>query len=151
MTEKRDETRVVNDFWDLSAYSWTIEADGLKLLTDGLKERKILGRKCPRCGTVYVPGPRYCRKCFIDIEEIVEVGHDGEVVTYTVNLADIRGEPVEDPTISVVVKLDGSDSWFMGILSDIDWKDVEVGMKVKLVLKEETNGELADIVGFVPA
>ncbi|HDH96099.1 MAG TPA: Zn-ribbon domain-containing OB-fold protein [Proteobacteria bacterium] len=151
MADKGNETRIVKDYWDLSAYSWTIEAEGLKLLTEGLKERKILGRRCHKCKTVYVPGQKFCRKCLVDIDEVVEVGQEGEVVTYTVGLADIRGEPLEEPIISVVVKLDGSDSWMMGILNDIDWKEVKVGMRVKLVLKEETKGELADIVGFVPA
>lgn len=151
MADEKRETRVVKDWWDLSSYTWTVEADGLKLFTDGLKERRILGRKCPKCKTVYVPGPPYCRKCFIDIDEVVEVSHEGKIVTFTANLADVRGNPVDNPTISAVVKLDGSDSWFMGVLNGIDWKEVKVGMRVKLVLKEETKGALADIVGFVPA
>lgn len=150
MSEEKKETRVVKDYWDLSVYSWTVEADGLKLFTDGLKERKILGRRCPKCKTVYVPGPTFCRKCLMDISEVVEVGQKGKIVTYTVNLADIRGNPVESPTISAVVKLNGSDSWHMGTLSGIDWKQVRVGMDVKIVLNEETHGALADIAGLVP-
>lgn len=151
MGDEKKETRVVKDYLDLSSYTWKVEADGLKLLVDGLKDRKILGRRCPKCKTVYVPGVPFCRKCFIDIDEVVEVSNEGEIVTFTVNLADIRGNPVDNPTISVAVKLDGADSWFMGTLTGIDWKDVKVGMRVKLVLKEEPKGALADIVGFVPA
>ena len=151
MSGEKKETRVVKDYWDLSTYTWTVEADGLKLFTDGLKERKILGRRCPKCKTVYVPGPSFCRKCSIDISEVVEVEQKGKIVTYTVNLADVRGNPVDNPTISVVVKLNGSDSWFMGALTGIDWHNLKVGMDVKLVLKDQTKGALADIVGFVPA
>ena len=75
----------------------------------------------------------------------------GKVVTYTVGLADVRGNPVDNPEISVVIKLEGSDGWMMGSLKEIDWREVKVGMPVKLILREETKGELADVVGFVPA
>ncbi len=151
MAEQAKETRVVSDVWDLTTYSWRVEADGLKLLVDGLKEGKILGRKCSRCNTVYVPGPCYCRKCFVDIDEVVEVEKTGRIVTFAVNLADIRGNPLDEPVISIVAKLDGSDSLYPGILEGIDWHEVEAGMAVKLALREELTGQLADITGYVPA
>jgi len=151
MAEQVKETRVVNDVWDLTTYSWRVEADGMKLLVDGLKEGKILGRKGESCNTGYVPGPRYCRKCFVDIDEVVEVEKTGRIVTFAINLADIRGNPLDEPVISIVAKLDGSDSLYPGILEGIDWQEVEAGMAVKLALREELTGQLADITGYVPA
>ena len=84
------ETRQVRGTWDLTAYQWKIESGGFDLLLKGYKDKKILGVKCHKCATVYVPGVDYCRKCFIDIDEIVEVSDHGKVATYTVNIADIR-------------------------------------------------------------
>ena len=150
MTDKPEETRVVKDTWDLTLYKWHLETDGLKLMTDGFKDRKVFGRKCPQCGTVYLPGNMFCRKCYIDFDEVVEVGTEGELVTYTATLTDIRGNPIEDPRIAAVVKLDGTDSWMMGEVTGIDWRDLKVGMKLKIKWAEETTGAIADIEGFTP-
>ncbi len=149
MTKETEETRIVNDTWDMGLYKWKVEADGLKLLTDGLKDKKILGKKCGKCGMVYVPGVSYCRVCFIDIHEVVEVKHTGKVNTFTVNLADVRGNPL-DPQVIGCFQLDGSDSWLMGTLEIDDWKKVHVGMRVKVRFREETTGELADMEAWEP-
>jgi uncharacterized OB-fold protein len=150
MVDEGKETREVSDTWDLSLYKWKIEIDGQRLLLEGLKDKKILGRKCNQCGTVYVPGVSYCRKCFIDIEQVVEVGTQGEVATFTVNLADVRGNPLENPQVICNFKLKGSDSWIMGSLQVDDWHKVKVGMPVKIHFLEHPTGALADIEYFEP-
>ncbi|MCX5867042.1 MAG: hypothetical protein NT009_06090 [Proteobacteria bacterium] len=150
MQKEKKETRQVSDILDMSLLKWRIEADGLELLVQGFKEKKILGRKCHKCGMVYVPGPSYCRKCFIDIQDVVEVSKKGKIACYTVNLADVRGNPVDEISVAVQVKLDGSDSWMMGQLEIDDWKKVHVGMPAELILREETTGALADMVCFRP-
>ncbi len=149
MAEEREQTKVFKSNWDLPLYSWRIEADALNLFIKGLKEKKILGRKCSKCGTVYVPGPTYCRKCMVDIEEVVEVGQEGVIGAFTVNLADIRGNPLPEISIVVCVKLDGADSWLMSRLEGwTDWKEVKSGMRVRIVWKDEVKGALADLDHF---
>lgn len=149
MAEERQQTKVFQTNWELPQMSWLIEADALKLLVEGFKQKKILGRKCHRCGTVYVPGPTYCRKCMVDIDEVVEVGQEGVIGAFTVNLADIRGNPLPEISVVVCVKLDGSDSWLMSRLEGWDdWREVKSGMRVKVVWKEETKGALADLDHF---
>ena len=148
--DKPKETRVVKDSWDLTTYKWRLETDGLKLMVDGFKDKKVLGRKCHKCGTVYLPGQKFCRKCFIDIDEVVEIPDVGNLVTYTATLTDIRGKPMEEPKAAGVVKLDGCDSWLMGQIEGVDWKDLKVGMKLKIVWKEETSGAIADMAHFAP-
>ncbi len=150
MSEETKETRLVTDTWDLSIYKWKVEVNGLKLLVDGLKDRKILGRKCHRCGTVYIPGVTYCRKCFIDIHEVKEVGTKGTVATFTVNLADVRGNLLDQPQVVCCFRLDGADSWLMGSLVIDDWHKVHVGMPVRLCFQEQTRGVLADIDHWEP-
>jgi hypothetical protein len=149
MTKEINETKVIESPWDLTTYQWKIESDALSLFVKGLKDKKILGRKCPKCGTVYVPGPTYCRKCFIDIDQIVEVGQEGVLDAFTVNLSDIKGNPLEHPYITCTVKLDGSDSYLLGILEGwTDWKSVKEGMRVKAVFKDLTQGALSDLSHF---
>jgi uncharacterized OB-fold protein len=150
MEKDKKETRVINSTLDMNLLKWRIEADGLALLTQGYKDKKVLGRKCHQCGTVYVPGLSFCRKCFIDIQEVVEVSKKGKIVSFAVNLADIRGNPLEKPIVAVDVKLEGSDSWMSGKLEIEDWKKVFVGMPVELYFQEETQGKLADIDCFKP-
>ena len=143
------ETRTIECPWDLTTYKWKIEADALNLFVKGLKDRKILGRKCHKCGTVYVPGTSYCRKCFIDIDEVVEVKQEGTLDAFTVTISDIHGNPVEKPFITCTVRLEGSDSLIMGTLEGWkDWREVKEGMKVKAVLKDVTQGALSDLSHF---
>jgi uncharacterized OB-fold protein len=54
--KERKETRQTKDTLDMSLFKWRIEADGLELLVQGFKEKKVLGRKCHKCGTVYEIG-----------------------------------------------------------------------------------------------
>ncbi|MBU4273841.1 MAG: hypothetical protein KJ907_02085 [Actinobacteria bacterium] len=49
-----------------------------------------------------------------------------------------------------MIKLDGADTWIVGTITDIDWEDVEVGMKVKSVWVDEPAGKLNDIDHFEP-
>lgn len=152
MSEPIKETRQIDSTWDLTAYKWKVEVDAMRLLMQGFKEKKVLGRKCPRCGTVYVPGPTYCRKCAIEIDLVVELPDTGKIGAFSVNLADIRGNPAEEIVINVFVQIDGSDSYFMGRLADVaDWKTVKRDMPVKIVWADTTEGKLADILHFSPA
>lgn len=148
--EKENETRVVKDTWDLTTYKWRVETDGLRLMVDGFKSKKVLGRQCHECDTVYLPGQKFCRKCFIEIDKIVEISDTGELVTFTAILTDVRGNAFDEPRIAGVIKLNGCDSWMMGEIQGIDWKKLEVGMELKIVWKEEVNGVIADLDYFVP-
>jgi uncharacterized OB-fold protein len=150
MVDEEKATREVSDTWDLSLYRWKVEVDGQKLFLEGLKDKRILGRECDKCGTVYVPGVTYCRKCFVDMEKVVEVGTEGQIATFTVNLADVRGNPLEEPQVICNIKLKGSDSWIMGNLVIDDWHKVKVGMPVKIHFRDETTGALADLEYFEP-
>lgn len=145
-----EETRQVPGTWDISTYKYKIEGRGLNLLIEAMAEKKIRGVRCHECGTVYVPGPTFCRKCFIDIDEVVEVEDTGEVVSYAVEMSNMRGEPLDEKRITAMIKLDGSDTWIVGTITDIDWEDVEVGMKVKSVWVDEPAGKLNDIDHFEP-
>lgn len=148
--EMGEETREVPGSWDVSSYRYKIEDSGLRLLCDAMKEKKFRGIRCHECGTVYVPGPTYCRKCFVEINEIVDVGDAGEIMSYAVEYSDVRGNPLDNERVSAMIQLDGSDSWFVGIIEDVEPDDVHVGMRVKAEWIHEPQGNFGDIARFVP-
>ena len=71
-------------------------------------------------------------------------------MTYTVTMTDVRGNPLEEKKIAAAVKMDGADTWFMGMVKGIDWEDVYVGMPVRIVWKEKTEGKIADMDYYEP-
>ncbi len=146
--EMGPETRQVQGMWDISTYRYRMEGGGVRLLTEAMKEKRIKGVRCNECGMVYVPGPTYCRKCFVDIDEVVEVEDRGTVMSYCVELADVRGNPRETPLISAMIELDGADSWFVGAVVGIEPEEASVGMRVKAVWAENPVGSLSDIEYF---
>ena len=142
------ETREVQGTWDVTTYTYRMDGRGVKVLAEGMKEKKIRGIRCKECGTVYVPGPTYCRKCFIDIDEVVDCSDEGTIMSFCVEMADIRGNPIDEPRISAMIKFDGADTWFVGTIHNVDWHDVKIGQKVKAVWKDEPEGNLGDILRF---
>ena len=145
-----EETKVVTGAWELSTFNFNIEGRGLQLMLKHMKDRKLVGIKCHQCGTVYLPGPFYCRKCHIRIDEPAEVSDHGQVMTFTIGYADVRGNPLDEPRLAPIVKLDGCDSWIMGVLQGCKPEDIHVGMRVKVHWAEETTGSLQDMQYFVP-
>jgi len=145
-----EETREVQGAWELSTFKFRIEGDGFQLMLNSMKDAKLKGLKCQECGTVYCPAPFYCRKCHVFIDDEVEVSDHGEVMTYTIGYADVRGEPLDEPRVSCMVKLDGCDTWFMGVLDEVEPDDVHIGMRVKLKWNEERVGSLQDMEAFIP-
>ncbi len=148
--EMGPETRQVQGTWDCSTYHFRLDDRGLKLLTEGFKDKKIKGIKCSNCGTVYVPGPTFCRKCFIDIDDVVEVKDEGVVMSFSVEMADVRGNPLDEVRVTAMIKPDGCDTWMVGTITGIDWHDMKIGMRVKAVWAEERNGVFTDIDRFEP-
>ncbi len=120
----------------------------------GLKEGKILGVKCNKCGRVMVPPREFCEVCFKPINEWVELKDTGVVETFSISYIGPDAEPLEEPEIVAVIAIDGA-SPHMGILhklGEVKPEDVYIGMKVKAVWKpeEEREGAITDIVYWKP-
>ncbi len=117
-------------------------------------EKKIMGKKCPKCGTVYVPPRPVCGPCFIETGEWVEVGPRGTLVAYTVVyfsfLDPMTGRRRPVPYGYGIVRLDGTDRRLQHFLSESDPEKLELGMRVEPVFAEERTGSLADITHFRP-
>jgi len=119
----------------------------------GLRDQKtILGMKCSRCGRVYVPPREVCGRCFVTMDEWVDLGTEGYIYAFTVvkhaYIDPNTGEPIKVPRTDVYVKLDGADTCLMHWLDETDETKITVGARVKAVFKEQRRGTIHDVEYF---
>lgn len=123
----------------------------------GLLEGKLLGTKCPKCGTVYCPPRAHCwnpackvADCF---DNWLELPLTGIIHTFTVQC--LAAAPFEHmlPFSMGWVQVDGADTTLATFLH-IPPREIFIGKKVKLEFmpKEERKGDLMDMyaVAAVP-
>ena len=64
-------------------YRWAMGRDGSKFFNE-IKDRETLfGIRCPGCRRVYVPPRNICGPCFLEMDELVELGDEGSVEALT--------------------------------------------------------------------
>lgn len=144
------ETKSVKGAWEVK-YRWTFRQDLLDRYVAGLKEKKLLGTRCQKCGRVYVPPKEICGKCFVKIDENwVAVKDRAELINYTVGYTSISGQPYPEPQITGTMRFEGSDSWCLGSIKGVKPEDIKVGMKLKVVWRETPKGQLSDIECYAP-
>jgi len=134
-------------------YLWSAGVAMSRFLNE-LKNGKIIATTCNKCGRIMVPPRMFCEQCFKPTDGWTYVKDTGTVNTYSVSFIAGDASRVKEPTIVAVIDLDGA-SKGMGILhtmSEIDWKKVKFGMKVKAVWKpeKERKGTITDIKYFKP-
>jgi len=124
---------------------------------EGMKEKKIYGTKCSKCGRVLVPARTFCPRCFVDTDEWVEVSQEGMLASWCYVNYRFFGMPTEPPFISLLVRLDGTDVDFLHLLAGFDLNNFEVvrktikkNMRVKAVWNDERRGDVMDIKYFEP-
>ena len=135
-------------------YSWAAGVAMSKFL-EGLKEGKIVGSTCNKCGRTMVPPRAFCEECFKPADRYVYVKDTGTINTYSVSHVASDASHIEKPILVAVIDIDGA-SKGMGILHLLgeidDWKEIKFGMKVQAVWKpaEERSGSITDIKYFKP-
>ncbi len=120
----------------------------------GLKEGRIIGRRCFRCSRVMVPPRMFCEVCFRGTDEWVELSDTGSVSTFSICYVTWDMIRIKEPQIPAVIEIDGA-SRGMGILhliSGVRPEEVHIGMKVRARWKreEERTGSIRDILHFEP-
>ncbi len=99
----------------------------------GVLERRLLGRRCPRCARVYVPPRGACPTCGVPMADEVEVGQRGTITTFSVVRIPFEGQVLPPPYVCASVLLDGADVPVLHIVADCDCDAVRVGMRVEAV------------------
>ena len=96
----------------------------------GIAQKRILGERCPVCGKVYVPPRGACPVDGVPTEEQVELAQTGTITSFcVVNVQFYRSE-MEVPYVSGLVLLDGADIELFGLVQEIPYDQVRMGMRV---------------------
>jgi uncharacterized protein len=125
-----------------------------------LRDRRVVGIR-GRDGRVIVPPQEYDPVTSESLDEIVDVGSSGTVVSWSWNPQPRPGQPVPKqrsgsspgeavPFAWVLVQLDGADTPLLHALAVDAPGDVQVGMRVRIRWADETVGSIADIACFEP-
>ncbi len=121
----------------------------VKEYVDSLKDGKLMGTKCKKCGNVTIPLKPICPKCgSFDVEEFETKG-EGIIKSFTVIYVAPKKFEDKAPYAIAIVKLDEGPS-IMGRLLGIDLNkadEIKIGTRVKFEPLVE-NGET--IVAFRP-
>ena len=114
----------------------------------GLKQRVILGIRRGD-GTVLCPPSEYDPTTAEPLTEMVQVGERGEVVTWAWNGDPRPQQPFDGPFAWALIRLDGADTTMLHAVLADSAAEVRTGMRVRAVWRDERQGHIADIAGFV--
>jgi uncharacterized OB-fold protein len=118
-----------------------------------LKAGRLFGTEC-HCGYTYFPARMYCERCMEHLDEAswVEVGPEGDLISYTAVAIDLDGNELPAPRWVGLVQLDGASGLFVHDLDPEKCDRIAAGGRVRAVLKpaDEREGSIRDILYFQP-
>jgi uncharacterized OB-fold protein len=115
----------------------------------GLRRRQLTGGVLSD-GTVVVPPPEYDPVTHEAVSEIVAVGDEGVVRTWSWVSEPVQDQPLDKPFAYALVQLDGADAPLLHAVGVDSPSDMETGMRVKVRWAAETVGHITDIACFEP-
>lgn len=117
-----------------------------RFLTE-LRNRNIVGIKASD-GRVVVPPMEYDPDTAEELSEFVEVGQEGEIVSFAWVTEPREAHPMDKPFAWAMVKLDGADVPMIHCVAADSEAAVSTGARVKAVWAEEPIGFITDIRHF---
>jgi uncharacterized OB-fold protein len=119
----------------------------------GLADGRLIGRRCPACGKVYVPSRGVCPADGVPADEAVELPDIGTVTTFSIVNVGYPGQQVTPPYVAAAVLLDGADIAFQHLILGCEPDEVHLGMRVRAVWRprEEWDTTAENISHFAPA
>ena len=116
---------------------------------DAIREKRIIGHKCPSCGTVFTPPRGYCPVCTVPTgkEQEVELSSTGTLVSYSILNPDALHQG-QQPTVRGTVQLDGSEVSIPGDLPDVKPDEAHPGIRLRAVFSNPSNEEAAMGAGW---
>ena len=113
----------------------------------GLRDRKIFGIKGSD-GRVIVPPMEYDPETAEELRDFVEVGQQGEIVSFAWVSQPRDAHPMDRPFAWAMVKLDGADVPMIHCVAADAESDLTTGARVQAVWADETKGFITDIRCF---
>jgi hypothetical protein len=115
----------------------------------GLRDRKLFGAKRADGGILF-PAKEYDPDTSAAIDELVEVGQEGVVKSWSWVSTPRRQQPLPHAFAYALVQLDGADTAFLHVVDAGEESRMETGMRVRVQWGDETQGTINDFV-FVPS
>ena len=101
-----------------------------KMFAEALKEGKLLGLKCNKCGAYTVPPKKVCMECGSEDLEISQLSGKGQIQTFTV--IRVPPEGFDAPYVVGMAELDEG-PWLMGNIVDVDCDEASMDLIGKRV------------------
>ena len=114
-----------------------------------LAGRRILGSRSAD-GRVHVPPAEYDPVTFSPPEELVPVGPEGSVLTWSWQPEPRAGQPLERPFAWALIQLDGADTGMLHAVDAGDAAEMHTGLRVRPRWAEHRSGHIRDIECFEP-
>jgi uncharacterized OB-fold protein len=113
---------------------------------------RILGTRCPKCGTQWLPPKLFCERCFVETKDWVEAPPEGRVIAVCVVRVDLDGNPLPKPETWGLIRFEGFEGGFVHRLL-VEPGRARSGLVVRPILKPEGSraAAITDIEGFAPA
>lgn len=115
----------------------------------GLREGRLIGIKDTN-GAVLVPPVEYDPVSGAPLTELVPVGSEGTVESWSWNAQVREGQPFDHPFAWALIKLDGADTTMLHAV-DATEDQMSVGMRVAARFADDRTGTFTDLVCFDPA
>jgi uncharacterized OB-fold protein len=115
-----------------------------------LKDRgELVASRCEDCGITYCPPRLFCERCFAGpLEANVVVGPGGMLMSFTVGYAGVEGQPLDEPAVLGLIRLEGADTVLLHFV--VDAAELAAGARVEAVFepKSKRTGSILDLRGF---
>ena len=99
---------------------------------------RLYAAKCQNCGVIHFPRRRVCNKCGTKDEmEDFKLARRGRIYTYTNDYVYLNPDP---PETLAAIDMEGGGRFF-GQVTDIDPKDVRIGLEVELTFRKLHDGQ----------
>ncbi|MEN6473982.1 MAG: SCP2 sterol-binding domain-containing protein [Syntrophaceae bacterium] len=120
----------------------------------GLKDKRIVGTRCPQCHRVLVPPSEVCAICRVRTDDFVEVGPKATVcqidTVYYASPDPLSGQVRHTPYAGAYMVFDGGTPYesFAMEINPKDMDRIKPGMKVRPVWNTERSGTFTDLLYF---
>lgn len=115
----------------------------------GLRERQVYAARLAD-GTIACPPPEYDPGTLQQITDLVPIGDEGVVQTWSWVSAPVTDQPLDRPFAFALVLLDGADTPMLHAVDAGSPEAMETGLRVKVRWADKPVGAITDIACFEP-
>lgn len=149
LTRNVEPRQVVGD-WGVH-YRYTYGVAGERFFRELREQGRLLASSCPRCRRRFLPPSLYCEDCFVEMTEYTPVEGVGTVESFTVLHRSLEDEPLTNPIVAAFVRFEGVTGGLLAPVEGVAPQQVQIGMKVRPVIRPGLpSGSIRDLT-FAPA